>query len=256
MAREAGRSSSALDAGTRSPAAMLATNTSTLDIDAIAAVTARPGDVIGLHFFSPANVMRLRRDRARPRHGAGHRGRGAGPGQAAGQGRRGRRQRLRLRRQPPDAPLHVRGAVPGRGRGDTAAGGQGADRLRHGDGHLRRGRHGRPGRGLARAAGASTVSPPALRQPLVADVLCEMGRFGQKTGAGWYRYGGRPEADARCRSAGADRDAARATAASTRRSVSDDGDRRAVDPDAGQRRGARARRRRGPPRRRHRRRST
>ncbi|MBM3391828.1 MAG: multifunctional fatty acid oxidation complex subunit alpha [Betaproteobacteria bacterium] len=41
------------------PGAILGTNTSTLDIDAIAAVTQRPQDVIGLHFFSPANVMRL-----------------------------------------------------------------------------------------------------------------------------------------------------------------------------------------------------
>ena len=39
--------------------AVLATNTSYLDIDAIAAVTSRPQDVIGLHFFSPANIMRL-----------------------------------------------------------------------------------------------------------------------------------------------------------------------------------------------------
>ncbi|UCU98596.1 3-hydroxyacyl-CoA dehydrogenase NAD-binding domain-containing protein [Acidovorax radicis] len=39
--------------------AVLATNTSYLDIDAIASVTRRPGDVIGLHFFSPANVMKL-----------------------------------------------------------------------------------------------------------------------------------------------------------------------------------------------------
>src|SRR5690606_18720634 len=39
--------------------AVLATNTSYLDIDAIADATARPQDVIGLHFFSPANIMKL-----------------------------------------------------------------------------------------------------------------------------------------------------------------------------------------------------
>ena len=41
------------------PGAILASNTSTLDVDAIAAVTTRPESVIGTHFFSPANVMRL-----------------------------------------------------------------------------------------------------------------------------------------------------------------------------------------------------
>ncbi|MBB89953.1 MAG: 3-hydroxyacyl-CoA dehydrogenase [Magnetovibrio sp.] len=41
------------------PGAVLATNTSTLDIDEIAAATKRPQDVIGTHFFSPANVMKL-----------------------------------------------------------------------------------------------------------------------------------------------------------------------------------------------------
>lgn len=49
---------SALDAIVR-PGAILATNTSYLDIDEIAASTARVADVIGLHFFSPANVMKL-----------------------------------------------------------------------------------------------------------------------------------------------------------------------------------------------------
>ena len=41
------------------PDAILATNTSTLNVDAIARATKRPGQVVGLHFFSPANVMRL-----------------------------------------------------------------------------------------------------------------------------------------------------------------------------------------------------
>lgn len=41
------------------PGAILATNTSALDVDAIGAVTSRPQDVLGLHFFSPAHVMRL-----------------------------------------------------------------------------------------------------------------------------------------------------------------------------------------------------
>ncbi|MDR6860730.1 3-hydroxyacyl-CoA dehydrogenase [Variovorax guangxiensis] len=41
------------------PGAIIATNTSTLDVDFLAAATGRPADVIGMHFFSPANIMRL-----------------------------------------------------------------------------------------------------------------------------------------------------------------------------------------------------
>jgi 3-hydroxyacyl-CoA dehydrogenase len=41
------------------PGAILASNTSTLDVDQIAAATSRPDDVLGMHFFSPANVMKL-----------------------------------------------------------------------------------------------------------------------------------------------------------------------------------------------------
>ena len=48
----------ALD-GVCRPGAIIATNTSTLDVDELAAVTARPQDILGMHFFSPANVMRL-----------------------------------------------------------------------------------------------------------------------------------------------------------------------------------------------------
>jgi 3-hydroxyacyl-CoA dehydrogenase len=42
-----------------SPGTVLATNTSTLDVDAIASATRRPQDVLGMHFFSPANIMKL-----------------------------------------------------------------------------------------------------------------------------------------------------------------------------------------------------
>jgi 3-hydroxyacyl-CoA dehydrogenase len=45
--------------GVMKPGAILATNTSTLDVNEIAASTRRPQDVVGLHFFSPANIMRL-----------------------------------------------------------------------------------------------------------------------------------------------------------------------------------------------------
>lgn len=45
--------------GIAKPGAVLASNTSYLDIDAIASATRRPGDVLGLHFFSPANIMKL-----------------------------------------------------------------------------------------------------------------------------------------------------------------------------------------------------
>jgi 3-hydroxyacyl-CoA dehydrogenase len=48
----------ALDTYAR-PGAILATNTSSLDVDRIGSCTARPGDVVGMHFFSPANVMQL-----------------------------------------------------------------------------------------------------------------------------------------------------------------------------------------------------
>src|SRR2546428_7304720 len=41
------------------PGAILASNTSYLNLDEIAAATSRPGDVLGMHFFSPANVMKL-----------------------------------------------------------------------------------------------------------------------------------------------------------------------------------------------------
>ena len=86
-----------LDAAAQ-PDAILATNTSTLDIDQIAAVTGRPEKVVGLHFFSPANVMRLleivRGSATSPATARGS----ARDCEAARQSRRGRAQRAGLHR--------------------------------------------------------------------------------------------------------------------------------------------------------------
>ena len=60
-----------------------------------------------------------------------------------------------------------------------------------------------------------------LRQPLVADELCEMGRFGQKTGAGWYRYARGPQGRARSGGARRSSNAAPREAGITRRAVGD-----------------------------------
>ncbi len=98
------------------PGAILASNTSYLNIDEIAASTSRPQDVLGMHFFSPANVMKLlevvrgAQDRAR-RAGDGH-----GAFEEDQEGRGGRGGLPRLHRQP-DAD-----AAPSRG--DEAADGR------------------------------------------------------------------------------------------------------------------------------------
>ena len=170
------------------PGAVLASNTSTLDIDQIASATSRPGDVIGTHFFSPANVMRLlelvrgaktsKETIATSAELARRHRQGLGAG----------RQLRRLYRQSHDPPVSPRGGVPrGRGR-DAPAGGQGHLRFRLRHGPLR---HAGPGGARCRLAdpqgqGRHATEGPALlaggRQAL------REGRFGQKTGAGWYRY--------------------------------------------------------------------
>jgi hypothetical protein len=82
------------------PGAILATNTSYLDINEIAAVTKRPQDVLGMHFFSPANVMKLceivRGEKTAPDVLVT----AVAIGQAHRQGAGGGRQLRRLRRQP------------------------------------------------------------------------------------------------------------------------------------------------------------
>jgi 3-hydroxyacyl-CoA dehydrogenase len=171
------------------PDAILATNTSTLDIDQIAAVTRRPEKVVGLHFFSPANVMRLLEI---------VRGSSTSPttlASALAIAKRLSKVGVVARNAPGfignrmmfpymyEAQFLVEdGATPeqvdraltdfGMAMGifavDDMAGVDVAWRVRQ---------------------ELNQFSEPGARKPLVADKLCEMGRFGQKTGGGWYRYG-------------------------------------------------------------------
>jgi 3-hydroxyacyl-CoA dehydrogenase len=170
------------------PDAILASNTSTLDIDAIAGATTRPEQVIGHHFFSPAQVMRLLEI---------VRGRQTSPtvlatsmalaktlgkvGVVVGncRGFTGNRMFGPYQREAQflveegakveevDAALVEFGMAMGPLAVGDLAGLDVGWRIRKEYQHL---------------------VPPGTRQPLVADRLCEMGRYGQKTGAGWYRY--------------------------------------------------------------------
>ncbi|MDE1951887.1 MAG: enoyl-CoA hydratase/isomerase family protein [Betaproteobacteria bacterium] len=169
------------------PGAILASNTSTLDLDAIAGFTKRPQDIVGLHFFSPANVMKLLevvRGKATSKDVLAtvmkvaktirktavvsgvcdgfignrmieHYGRmanflveeGASPQQV-------------------DRALEAWGMAMGPYRMADLAGNDIGWAIRK----------------------RRYVEKPAVRYSALADRLCERGRFGQKTGAGWYRY--------------------------------------------------------------------
>ncbi len=170
------------------PEAILASNTSTLDIDEIASVTSRPQMVIGHHFFSPANVMRLleivrgaatSKEVVATSMALAKRLKKVGVlvGNCRGfVGNRmlapyGREAQFLVeegaRPEAVDAALYKFGMAMGpMAMGDLA----GLDvgwRIRKEYKHL---------------------EDPNVRHPLIADRLCEMGRYGQKTGAGWYRY--------------------------------------------------------------------
>ena len=178
--------------------AVLASNTSYLDLDAIADATSRPQDVIGLHFFSPANVMRLMEV---------VRGRASAPdalatGLALGKKLRklplltgnafgfvGNRLYAAYRKQ--CEFMVEEGAWPEqvdpRSRGFGFAMGPFAVADLSGLDIAWR----------MRQAQAATRDPSA-RYVQIADRLCEAGRLGRKTGAGYYRYGdgGKPQVDA------------------------------------------------------------
>jgi len=170
------------------PGCILATNTSTLDIDAIAAATSRPSSVVGLHFFSPAAVMRLLEI---------VRGTGTGLdvlvsalafakrirklGVVVGNGPGFVGNRLMFPYMYETQFLVEEGATPvqvdrvltdfGLAMGmfavDDMAGLDVGARVKQALGHF---------------------ADPAERRPLVHERLVAAGRLGQKRGAGWYRY--------------------------------------------------------------------
>ncbi len=162
--------------------AILATNTSTLDVEAIAAATVRPESVLGLHFFSPANVMRLIEVVRGEKTGADvlatcfdlARRIGKVPVQARiCDGFIGNRM-LRAYFSQAFALLYE-GALP-----------EEVDRALTGFG-LAMGPF-----AMSDLAGLDVSwrirKQRGTSQP-IADRLCELGRFGQKTGAGYYLYG-------------------------------------------------------------------
>jgi 3-hydroxyacyl-CoA dehydrogenase len=169
------------------PGAILATNTSTLDVDRIAAVTKRPADVIGTHFFSPANVMKLLevvRGKATAKDVLATTMKLAKTLKKTAvvsgvcDGFIGNRMIEQYSRQ---ALFMVdEGASPAEI--DAAA-----ERFGFAMGPFRMsdlagndiGWHIRKRRAVER---------PDILYSTVADKLCELGRFGQKTGAGWYDY--------------------------------------------------------------------
>jgi len=161
--------------------AVLATNTSYLDVNAMAKVTSRPESVLGMHFFSPANVMRLLETVRGEKTAAGVLATALNVGRKIGKvpvvvgvcpGFVGNRM-LRLRGTEVERVL-LEGALPqevdaamvqyGFAMGPIAVSDMGGLDI-----------------------GFRSRKASGLKAP-IADQLCEMGRFGQKTGRGFYIY--------------------------------------------------------------------
>jgi 3-hydroxyacyl-CoA dehydrogenase len=168
--------------------AILASNTSTLDIDEIASATSRPQMVIGHHYFSPANVMRLIEI---------VRGKATNPEVIA--------TSMALAKK-----LNKVGVLVGNCRGfvgnrmihcygreaqflvEEGAAPEAVDKALYdfgmAMGPLAMGDLAGLDVGWRIRKEYKHLEDPNERHPLIADALCEMGRYGQKTGAGWYRY--------------------------------------------------------------------
>ena len=163
------------------PGAVLATNTSTLDVDEIASATKRPEDVIGMHFFSPANVMRLlevvrgkksAKDVIATAMGVGRRIAKVPVLVGVCYGFVGNRMLHQRGREA--EKLILEGALPHEVDRVLTDFGFPMGPFAMGDlAGLDVGWRIRKGKGVKSA---------------VADRICELGRFGQKTGAGYFRY--------------------------------------------------------------------
>jgi 3-hydroxyacyl-CoA dehydrogenase len=172
--------------------AILASNTSALNLDEIAKFTKRPGDVIGLHFFSPANVMRLLEIVRGAKTAKDVLATAMQLAKKIGKiavisgvcdGFIGNRMVARYGAAAHD--LIMAGALPAQVDGALQDFGLAMGPFRMSDlAGLDIGWAGRKRR---------AAEFPDRDFSNVADELCEAGRFGQKTGAGWYRYeaGGR-----------------------------------------------------------------
>jgi 3-hydroxyacyl-CoA dehydrogenase len=177
---------SALDAACK-PGAILASNTSYLDLNRIAAFTRRPADVIGLHFFSPANVMRLlevvRGAQTTPDVLAtcmalAKRIKKIAVVSGVCDGFIGNRMLARYGAAA-NGLIHA-GASPQQIDNALQKFGMAMGPFRMGD---------LAGLDIGWATRKRRAAEAGIElKPSVADKLCEAGRFGQKTGAGWYRY--------------------------------------------------------------------
>jgi 3-hydroxyacyl-CoA dehydrogenase len=169
------------------PGAILASNTSTLDVDKIASFTQRPQDVVGLHFFSPANVMKLlevvrgektAKDVLATVMSVAKKIRKTAVVSGVCDGFIGNRMIEQYSRQA--GFLLEEGCTPAQV--DKAA-----EKFGFAMGPFRMGDLAGNDIGWA-IRKRRYQEKPGLRYSQTADLLCEMGRFGQKTGAGWYDY--------------------------------------------------------------------
>ena len=170
------------------PGAILATNTSTLDVNEIAAATSRPQDVLGLHFFSPANVMKLlevvrakktSKDVLASAMKLSKAIKKVGVVAGVCDGFIGNRMLHGYFREA--GFLLEEGALPQQVDKVIEDFGFAMGPFRVGD------LAGLDVGWYIRKRQAAT-RPAHQRYSKVADQVCELGRFGQKTGAGWYRY--------------------------------------------------------------------